>query len=708
MRHTLFALFAMCALHGFATHIVGGEIYYTYLGNDDYQVTLKLYRDCGPGNTNNTALDAQAAIGVYNSTNGFYTTASFLLPAEVSVPLDLGNPCLTAPPTLCAKSGLYSGVIHLPSGTGGYTLAYQRCCRTPTILNLNNPGDQGLTCWVHVPDPNVSGANSSPAFDTYPPIALCLDQTMVIDQGATDADGDDLVYEVCAPFQGGDNAVPTPLPPLTAPPYSTVNYGAGYSASDQINSSPAMSIDASTGLLTLHPTMIGSFAVGICVKEYRDGVLLSQVTRDFRFDVVNCISDIVSSIQDQDSFCEGLTAQMHNESTGGNFYHWDFGVPGSVSDTSNEEEPSYTYPAPGTYTVMLVANPGWPCGDTSYSTFHIYDPLHVEFDPPPVLCPDQLPVAVTALGNFSAGATVQWDFGTGSISPNTNAANTTVSYSTLGSHVIHVSVEENGCTASFEDSISVFPLPVPAFDADTNGCVPFQPQFTNTSTAWTPMSYLWTLGDGSTSTDSLPAHLYTVPGTYDITLAVTTDSGCVATESLTRNGLISVWPTPNAQATAVPTATTVLFPDVTITDHTPDAVAWDFFVDGEHDTLPQFTHTFSDAGWYTVFLTATTGFGCYDTTSLRVFIGDHLFFAPTAFSPNGDGRNDVWKPSVIGARLYHLDIFDRWGHDVFRTTDPEKGWDGNGFAPGIYSFKAWLTEYGPLEKEYNGSFLLIK
>ncbi|MEO8733200.1 MAG: hypothetical protein ABI373_02605, partial [Flavobacteriales bacterium] len=158
MRHSFLVLFVLCALHGFATHIVGGEMYYTSLGNDDYQVTLKLYRDCGPGNTNNTALDPQAAIGVYNSTNGLYTTTTFYLPAELSVPLDLGNPCLTAPPTLCAKEGIYTGVIHLPSGTGGYTLAYQRCCRTPTILNLNNAGAQGLTCWIKVPDTNVSGA----------------------------------------------------------------------------------------------------------------------------------------------------------------------------------------------------------------------------------------------------------------------------------------------------------------------------------------------------------------------------------------------------------------------------------------------------------------------------------------------------------------------------------------------------------------------
>ena len=61
-----------------------------------------------------------------------------------------------------------------------------------------------------------------------------------------------------------------------------------------------------------------------------------------------------------------------------------------------------------------------------------------------------------------------------------------------------------------------------------------------------------------------------------------------------------------------------------------------------------------------------------------------------------------------GARAYRLDIFDRWGHLVFSTTDPAQGWDGKDAPPGMYAYKAWLTEWGPLEKEYNGSFVLIR
>lgn len=708
MRTFLFTIFLACSLHGFATHILGGEMYYTSLGNDNYQVTLRLYRDCGPANTNNTALDAQAAIGVFNSAGVLVNTVHFNLPQETTLPVVVSNPCLTAPPSICTKQGIYTGVINLPSGTGGYTLGYQRCCRSPAVINLNNnPVSQGMTCTVQVPDPNVTGPNSSPAFENDPPMVLCLDQTMTIDQLALDPDGDSLVYAMCAPLQGGDATINIAPDPPAGPPYQPVVWAPGYSTLNQLNSNPPVIFGSSSGLLTLHPTTLGNFAVSLSVTEYRNGVAISQVIRDFRFLVVNCTQSIFSSFQDQQNECDGLAVQMVNQSTGANFYHWDFGVPGIATDTSNAVDPAFTYPSPGSYTISLIANPGWPCGDTSYSTYNVHDPVDIQFTAPPTLCTDQLPVQMTAFGNFTSSANVQWDFGTG-VSPDPNTVSTTVGFSTLGSHPVSVSVNDGGCTSSFTDTIRVFPLPVVQFASDTNGCVPFEPHFTNSSTAWTPLRFNWQLGDGSNSTDSLPDHVYSMPGVYDVTLSVSTDSGCVATRSLTLPGQISIWPQPTARATAIPSVTTVLDPEVVFTDYSIDAEHWDFMVEGVHYDTTNFTHTFSDAGWYTAYLTVTSGVGCTDTTSMRIFIGDHLFFAPSAFSPNGDGTNEVWTPSVIGAREYQLDIFDRWGHSVFSTTDPSKGWDGKDAMPGMYSYKAWLTEYGPLEKEYNGSFVLIR
>lgn len=695
-------------LQGFATHILGGEMSYTYLGDDDYFVTLTLYRDCGPDNVNNTALDFQAAIGIFNSSGSLVNTVHFDLPGELNVPVVVINPCLAAPPSICAKMGIYSGTIHLPSGTGGYTLTYQRCCRSPVVTNITNTPAQGMTVTVQVPDPDITGANNSPAFQYDPPTVLCLDQTFVLDQLAVDPDGDSLAYSMCSPLQGGDdlfNAMPDP--PL-APPYNPIVWAPGFSTSNQLNSTPPAVFANNDGFLTVHPTTIGSFAVSLCVSEFRDGVLLNTLVRDFRFLVVPCAQAIVSDFMEQQATCDGLQVQFHNESTGTSEYLWDFGVTGSTADTSSATDPNFTFPAPGSYTVTLITGASLACSDTSTHVFTVHDPVSVAFTPPPILCADDLPYPMVAFGNFGPSATVTWNFGDG-ISPFPDSANTTVDFPEMGSHAVSISVTEDGCTASFADSVRVFPLPTAEFTLDTTaGCIPFTPVFTNTSTAWTPMEYLWYFGDGTSSTDSIPEKTYGAPGIFDVSLTTTTSAGCIASVTQLQPGLVQIWPQPEASAIASPVVTTVLFPDVQFTDNSIDATTWDYFLEGIHYDTPNFMHTFTAAGWQTAYLTVTSGHGCFDTTSVRVFIGDHLFFAPSAFSPNGDDFNETWKPSVLGAREYQLDVFDRWGREVFSTTDPNAGWDGKNAMPGMYSYKAWLTEYGPLEKEYNGSFVLIR
>ena len=687
-----------------ATHIVGGEMYYTYLGNDDYELTIKMYRDCNA----TTPFDDPLFFGVFGS-SGEHLFDDQLFPTSITdVPITVNNPCLTPPDNICTEEAIYQGTIHLPAGTGGYTIAYQRCCRGSFIANLDNPSDQGLTLTVRVPDVNVSGPNSSPRFVDAPPTALCLGDPFTFDHSATDPDGDELVYDLCAPFNGGSVAFPNPTTP-DPPPYVPVPFGPGYSVADMVNSVPAMTIDAATGELDLTPAGLGFFVVGVRVREYRNGVMLSEVIRDFQFDFVNCVVNVLSTIADQSdtSFCNGLTVQMENNSIGGGFFHWDFGVPGTQADTSDQEAPLFTYPAPGEYLVTLVANPGWPCADTSQKTFELYPPVEVGFSIPDVVCPDQMPLTISATGNFSAAADVHWDFGNG-FSTDLTAHTTTVSFTQLGSHVIKVNASEHGCEGAFEDSLQVYPLPTVAFEPDTGGCTPFAVPFTQSANAWTPMQFHWDFGDGQSSTDSLPDHTYLSPGVYDVKITVSTTSGCVATRSLVREAMVDAWPQPVARFTVDPTITSLLHPEVTFTDHSIDAVQWDFQVEDMHYSSAPFLHVFDDAGDFDALLTVTSAQGCTDTTAVQVLVGDHLFFAPNSFTPNGDDINETWRPEVRGARMYHLDVFDRWGHVVFSTTDPKQAWDGKNATTGPYAYKAWLTEWGPLEKEYNGTVTLFR
>lgn len=689
-----------------ATHIIGGELYYDHLGGDQYAVTLKIYRDCGPNNTNGTGFDPSVEVGVFDASGNYLFSEFYTFPGSTTIPVVLNNPCLTVPPVVCVEEAAYTGQVTLPSGTGGYILAYQRCCRTPSIINLFNASNQGLTCTVQVPDASVTGPNSSPRFSLYPPIALCANQAMTFDHSATDPDGDVLEYALTEPFDGGSTVQPQPSPPA-GPPYAPVTWAPGYSLANMINASPALSIDPVSGLMQLTPTLIGSFVMGVRVTERRNGQVLSAVTRDLRFDVVNCQVTTASAIQQQGTFCDGLTVDFVNLGVGGAF-HWDMGVPGTLADTSDLASPTFTYPDSGVYTVTLIADPGWPCADTSTATFAVYDPVTVTFTPPPVACMDAQPIPLTATGAFTPAATVAW--APGPFGSATNAGTPTVglTFSQPGAHVVQVDVAEHGCTATFADTITVHPVPVADFASDSSGCVPYTAQFTDLSTAWTPLSHLWRFGDGAVSSDPSPQHTYTTPGAYDVSLTVATASGCIDSATVVRPGLVQVLPLPQAVLWSDPAEATIMDPTVTIHDASMDASTWSFQLDGTTYDQPGFVHTFSDAGTFPVELTVTSGPGCSSTAMITVIVRDHLFYAPNTFTPDGDGVNDVWAPSVLGARTYALQVFDRWGAVVFESHDPKAAWDGAGATQGTYAYKVRLAEHGPLDREYNGSVTLLR
>ncbi|MBP7407129.1 MAG: PKD domain-containing protein [Flavobacteriales bacterium] len=687
-----------------ATHIIGGEMYYDHLGGNQYKVTLALYRDCGPDNQNGTGFDALALFVVYDMNGTEITNVSVSDPGETIIPVDLDDPCLTAPPEVCVATTLYEHIFDLPPIPGGYTISYQRCCRTPAMVNLS--GQQGITCTVHIPGP-PDAVNSSPRFAEYPPIALCMDQDLSFDHSATDPDGDQLVYGLCAPFQGADALNPAPLAP--PPPYQEVTWAAGYSAGMPLDSDPPIAIDPVNGLLTLHPTLQGAFTVGVCVTEIRNGVVIGESRRDFMFKVVQCNAAVTAVIADQSGgqICTGLTQAFENESLNGTEWLWDFGEPNTSADVSTEMEPTWTYTLPGTYTVTLIANPGAPCADTSFNTFELSLPLQAYFEPPPIRCPDEL-AEFLAEGIYTPTTSIAWDFG-GVADPSTgDGVGPTARFLPVGVHPVTVTYTESGCTDSYTDSVVVYPLPVVDFTSDPNACVGSPFAFNNLSTAWTPMTYAWSLGDGTVSNDSGLVHIYENPGTYTVSLTAATSTGCIHEETVERIGVVQVYPSPVAAFTALPAEVSIFDPHVWIEDYSNLSVDWRYMIEGQEVWDARFEHWFDEGGQFVITQIVTSVDGCTDSTTRVVIVSDHVFYAPLAFTPDGDDLNEEWLPMVKGAHEYQLVIFDRWGEERFRTTDPKKGWNGDGLPQGLFLFTARVKEFGSYAKDYVGHFSLLR
>ncbi|MCB0397221.1 MAG: PKD domain-containing protein, partial [Flavobacteriales bacterium] len=346
-----------------ASHIIGGELYYVCNSGANYTINLNVYRDC---NTGVAPFDNPAAVGVFDKNNNLVQTIYInLVGSGTTLTPELPSPCIEAPSGVCVAVAEYTKNVTLPPIPGGYTLAYQRCCRNATVKNVNNPTNTGATFTTTIPDKSKASCNSNPVYDEWPPVYRCAGIDLSIDHSATDADGDSLVYSLCTPNAGASEPFPRPQPPGN-PPYSALNWKAGYSQANMMNGSPAVSVDAATGQVTGTPGGVGQYVIGICVSEYRNGIFLSSTTRDFQINVVNCPADVTASVSSGTSDCDDLTVSFTNNSSGATSYLWDFGDPTSTSDNSTSASPTWDYPEAGTYNVSLIAYSalGNACNDT--------------------------------------------------------------------------------------------------------------------------------------------------------------------------------------------------------------------------------------------------------------------------------------------------------------------------------------------------------
>jgi gliding motility-associated-like protein len=677
----LFIFLISFSFKNFAYHIVGGEIYYDCLGGNNYRITLKVYRDCYT--TLGAALDNPAIVSIFDASGSFINNLSLSLPGSTVLPPIINNPCFTPPVDVCVEEGIYQTTVNLPPLPGGYYIAYQRCCRNSSILNIVDPSNVGTTYMAHIPDPALAVCNSSPRYNNFPPIFLCAGVPLVFDHSATDPDGDSLYYEFCDPFSGltaGCPQIGTGCQSTTdPPPYFTVPWTAGYGGAYPMSSSPAMSIDPNTGLLTGTPNMIGQWVVGVCVSEYRNGVLLDVNKRDFQFNVTNCPNLPVASVPVQNTFCFGYECSFTQNSLNAFSYQWNFGDPSTTGDVSNVMNPNWTYPDSGTYTVTLIINPGSLCADTSSTTFNIQHLLEPGFTPPPGECIYNNSYDFTAGGEFQGTGTFTWDFGTHATPATANTQNVSnVVFDTTGTFPVTLTVAENGCTQQYTSNVHVYEKPVADYGlASPISCVLQPVQFMDSSQTDSPLSYQWTFGDGASSSEQDPFHTYGTVGSYLTQLIVTSAHGCVDTFNMPAP--VAVLPSPVAGFQVTPTDTSIFYPDITMTDLSIGAsgclVIWG---DGTISNNCDSVHSYTKPGKYIIMQVVVNPSGCTDTAYSEVLIRpEFLFWIPNAFTPGrADGLNDIFKPKLIGVHDYQFVIFDRWGEKIFETQNSEDGWNG--------------------------------
>ena len=261
MRNFLPALLLLLTFgtgDAFASHILAGGFTYQFIdstgGHYHYRIRLTEYVDCLTGQPEAIAADNPAFFGIYDGGGTLAVMDSSVdLSSFSSVSVDYSTPCgtfSTPVSTFCASKRIFEKDFYLTPNTTGYTVAYQRCCRSASVVNLVNPGDVGITYFCNIPPMQV--ANTSAVFTKDPPLVVCLDNTLVYDLSATDANSDSLSYELHQCYSGANEIDIKPLP--AAPPYDPVNFVPSSSFTNPMGSGATFSVNPVTGWLTIHPS----------------------------------------------------------------------------------------------------------------------------------------------------------------------------------------------------------------------------------------------------------------------------------------------------------------------------------------------------------------------------------------------------------------------------------------------------------------------
>jgi gliding motility-associated-like protein len=547
---TLLLLFSFILMKG--AHIVGGDFYYRCLGNNQYEVTLKIYKDCYVTGPNVADFDQPAYIGIFDASGFLQNTLDVYLESRTNIPPMPSNPCFQAPANICVEEGMYRFTITLPANSGTYTIAYQRCCRNHTIVNIIDPPGTGATYTVQINTDAPFTCNNSPQFNLFPPIVICAGEPLVFDHSATDPDGDALVYELCTPNSGADQNNPQPAQPSN-PPYSPIVWLNPFNNNYPVASNPTVTINPNTGLITGTPNQIGQYVVGVCVKEYRNNILIGEVRRDFQFNVTQCLTGVqarVPTLNVNDPAaagtdgvyayqCSDYNITFRNTSLFGSTYHWDFGVTNRTDDTSNVFQPTYTYPDTGIYYIRLIVNPGYICADTTVVMVRIYPQFNIDFSFAEQCEPLATPFTDLSTSTFNDVNSWNWNFGNGQTSTQQNPQHTYAGYGVY--NVLLIATTAKGCIDTISKQVTVHPKPNADF-GNTPTCINTPVDFFHTSTIPfdTITSWRWKANGVTVSSDSAFTATYNSLQTFSLTLIVTTSFGCV--DSVTKN--FTVYPLP--------------------------------------------------------------------------------------------------------------------------------------------------------------------
>ena len=459
-----------------------------------------------------------------------------------------------------------------------------------------------------------------------------------------------------------------------------------------------------------------------CEGQYQQSlVVYPQVTAGF------------TSENDTTQGCSPLFVQFVNQSVNAGQYQWTFGN----GATSAHENPGQLFVAGGIpethFTTNLLASSTYGCSDSASMEITVFAQPVADFEALPLV--QHFPDRTVFINNYSSPG--EWDFlwnmGDGSSWETTSRDAFSHEFlwdegvNTSQDFDITLQVSGEHCSDQMSQQVSVLAGgAIASFDSDvTEGCPPLTVAFTNNSIF--TLENVWDFGDGNSSAQASPVHVFQEPGTYEVVLSV---SGSGGEDNISR--FITVFQPPVANFRVEPPEIVLPVDHAQMINLTALGQTWHWdFGDGNTSEEENPAHYYTQPGTYEITLTAgnNTDPQCFHqvTKEINVFreeqvVSCYMHF-PNAFTPNpsgpnggeymmGDPANFVFHPKHEGIEEFHIEIFNRWGEKIFESHDVWVGWDGyvrGKLAPmGVYIYKATGRCHTGREMKTKGDVTLVR
>ncbi|MEO6327404.1 MAG: PKD domain-containing protein [Ginsengibacter sp.] len=483
----------------FASHITGGEMIYEYLGPGSqintrtYRITLKLFRD---ENTTGAPMPASVFIGIFNNDNNSQFPANNQpFPVSINsndeaVKINPYPPCVKNAPPLDYHVGMYSLTIELPNNTKGYTAAYQTCCRVAPLNNIfingsTGGGGTGSTYGCIIP-PLI---DSSPTFASSIDL-ICYNRDFTLNFSAADVDGDSLVYSFVEAYNGGNTQNANNVNPAP-PPYSSVSYLSGFSATTPLGDLAA--INPLTGVITGIAPLPGKYVVSVSVKSYRNTKYVGEHRKDFIVNVGDC--DVPGAeLLPKPVVCDELSVTFSNDnpSPQNQTFFWDFGDPKSgILNTSTMAAPLHQFSDSGVFVYKLVVNRGLPCSDSTTQIIKVYPGFSPGFTYAGNCKSTPIQFTDTSKSRYGTVDSWAWNFGdTQSTSDSSHLPNPSYLYTATNNYNAQLTVTDTkGCVGTATVTVVINDKPDFSITTDTLICTIDTLQLNATGTGtffWTP------------------------------------------------------------------------------------------------------------------------------------------------------------------------------------------------------------------------------